>query len=59
MNMIKVTIDPRQNKISVWNNGKGIPITIHKEQNCYLPEMIFGKYFPQKTVENSKNSLFT
>lgn len=42
MNLIKVTIDPEQNLISVWNNGKGIPIEIHKEHNCYVPEMIFG-----------------
>ena len=30
--------------ISVWNNGRGIPIEIHKEHNCYVPELIFGKY---------------
>jgi len=31
MTCIKIDIDPVQNKIKVWNNGKGIPITIHKE----------------------------
>ena len=43
MNLIQVDIDPVRNLISVWNNGKGIPITIHKEHNCYVPEMIFGR----------------
>ena len=43
MNCIKVDIDQANNLISVWNNGKGIPIEIHKEHNCYVPEMIFGK----------------
>mmetsp|Transcript_18975 Transcript_18975/g.13765 ORF Transcript_18975/g.13765 Transcript_18975/m.13765 type:complete len:192 (+) Transcript_18975:240-815(+) len=43
MTMIKVEINEEQNKISVWNNGKGIPIQIHKEYNCYVPEMIFGE----------------
>ena len=43
MDMIKVEIDSTRNLISVWNNGKGIPIQIHKEHNCYVPEMIFGK----------------
>ena len=43
MTMIKIEIDPGQNKISVWNNGKGIPVAIHKEHNIYVPEMIFGK----------------
>lgn len=42
MNCIKVDIDQANNLISVWNNGKGIPIEIHKEHNCYVPEMIFG-----------------
>jgi DNA topoisomerase-2 len=42
MNMVKIDIDPEQNKISVWNNGKGIPIEIHKKEGCYVPEMIFG-----------------
>ena len=43
MNMIKVTIIPEENTIKVWNNGKGIPVQIHKVHNCYVPDMIFGK----------------
>ena len=43
MNTIKVEVDPQSNKISVWNNGKGIPVQIHKEEKIYIPEMIFGK----------------
>jgi len=43
MSCIKIDIDPAQNKVRVWNNGKGIPITIHKDQGCYVPEMIFGQ----------------
>jgi len=31
MNCIKIEIVPQENKISIWNNGKGIPIIIHKE----------------------------
>ena len=26
----------------VYNNGKGIPITWHKDENMYVPTMIFG-----------------
>ena len=44
MNLIQVEIKPEENMITVWNNGEGIPITLHKEHNCYVPEMIFGKY---------------
>jgi len=28
--------------ISVWNNGEGIDIVIHKKENIYVPELIFG-----------------
>lgn len=38
---IKVTITPDW-KITVWNDGSGIPIQIHKEHNVYVPELIFG-----------------
>ena len=44
MDRIEVTIDQAAGKISVWNNGRGIPIEIHKEHNCYVPELIFGRY---------------
>ena len=43
MNLIKVDIDAAKGTISVWNNGGGIPIEIHKEHGCYVPELIFGK----------------
>ncbi|XP_078621216.1 DNA topoisomerase 2-alpha-like isoform X2 [Branchiostoma floridae x Branchiostoma japonicum] len=42
MNMIKITIDPENCKISIWNNGKGIPVVMHKEQQVYVPTLIFG-----------------
>lgn len=30
------------NTISVWNNGDGVPVEIHKEEGVYVPELIFG-----------------
>jgi len=42
MDRIEVTIDQENNTISVWNNGHGIPVVIHKDQHMYVPEMIFG-----------------
>ena len=44
MDRIEVTIDQVNGEIAVWNNGRGIPIEIHKEHNCYVPELIFGRY---------------
>jgi len=42
MSEIKVTVDRESGEISVRNDGKGIPIEIHKEHGIYVPEMIFG-----------------
>ncbi|KAL8737626.1 MAG: hypothetical protein Q9181_001499 [Wetmoreana brouardii] len=42
MDSIKVTVDRKKGEISVWNNGRGIPIEIHGKEKIYIPEMIFG-----------------
>lgn len=42
MDTIKVDIDPKTGTISVFNNGRGLPVVIHKEQKVYVPEMVFG-----------------
>ena len=41
-NTIKVNFDQEKGKISVWNNGKNIPVKIHPTYNIYVPELIFG-----------------
>lgn len=43
MNKIEVTINQKENSITVWNNGEGIPIVIHKTYNEYLPTLLFSK----------------
>jgi DNA topoisomerase II len=42
MNSLRVTIDAPTVTISVWNNGRSVPVTIHKEHKIYVPELIFG-----------------
>ncbi|KAJ8915854.1 hypothetical protein NQ315_004668 [Exocentrus adspersus] len=42
MDCIKVEIKPEENTISVWNNGQGIPVVMHKDEQMYVPTMIFG-----------------
>lgn len=42
MTCIKIDINPETNTISVWNNGKGIPVVMHKDENMFVPTMIFG-----------------
>ena len=42
MDIIKIEIKPEENFISIMNNGKGIPVEMHKEEKMYVPTMIFG-----------------
>lgn len=39
---IKIDINQETNTISVYNNGTGIPVEVHKEEKIYVPTMIFG-----------------
>lgn len=56
-NEIHVDIDETTGVISVWNNGEeGIENVIHKEANCYVPEMIFGRIRTSANYEQ-KNKL--
>jgi hypothetical protein len=40
---IKINIS-EDGKVSVWNDGKNIPLDIHPEEKVYIPEMIFGHF---------------
>lgn len=42
MKNIKVRIDPENNVIQVFNDGKGIPVEMHTKEKMYIPELIFG-----------------
>eukprot|EP01033_Poteriospumella_lacustris_P013978 gene13978-9984_t len=42
MSRLDVTIDVAENKIRVWNNGRGIPVAIHQDHDMYVAELIFG-----------------
>lgn len=42
MSEIKVVVNRREGYISVKNDGKGIPVEMHKKEKMYVPELIFG-----------------
>jgi DNA topoisomerase-2 len=54
MNMIKVTINAENNSITVWNNGKGIPVEVHPQYNVYIPTMIFGELLTGSNFDDTK-----
>ncbi|XP_054287254.1 DNA topoisomerase 2-like isoform X2 [Macrosteles quadrilineatus] len=41
-NCIKIDIDAKKNMVSIWNNGRGIPVVVHKSEKMYVPTLIFG-----------------
>lgn len=53
MTMIKVTIDKQQNQITVWNNGKGLPIQMHSKEKVYVPELVFGHMLTSSNYDDS------
>lgn len=57
MNKIELTIDPEQDCVSVWNNGKGIPVVTHQEYNIYVPELIFGHLLTSSNYDDSKKKI--
>lgn len=54
-NSIRVTIDEKSGETSVWNDGKDIPISVHKKENRYVPELIFGRLLSSTNYDDSES----
>ncbi|KAI9276359.1 DNA topoisomerase [Sporodiniella umbellata] len=57
MNYIKVQIDREKNFISIENNGKGIPVTEHKKEKVYVPELIFGHLLTSSNYDDDEKKV--
>ena len=57
MDTLKVTIDLEQSIISVYNNGRGIPIEIHSREKIYIPELIFGHLLASSNYDDNEKRL--
>ncbi|PNH12210.1 DNA topoisomerase 2 [Tetrabaena socialis] len=57
MDTLKVDIDSVTNTIRVWNNGKGIPVEVHKEEGVYVPELIFGHLLTSSNYNDSEKKV--
>lgn len=57
MTTIKITIDREKGMISVWNNGKGIPVVVHQEHKVYVPELIFGQLLTSSNYDDSQKKV--
>ncbi|CAE8645699.1 unnamed protein product, partial [Polarella glacialis] len=57
MDLIEINIDKEAGSISVLNNGKGVPVVIHKEHNMYVPEMIFGHLLTSDNYDDNEKKV--
>jgi len=57
MTELRIDIDREANRVSVYNNGKGIPISIHKEHNIYVPELIFGNLLTSSNYNDGQKKV--
>ncbi|XP_056222802.1 DNA topoisomerase 2-alpha isoform X2 [Seriola aureovittata] len=57
MSCIKVNIDVENNLISVWNNGKGIPVVQHKVEKVYVPALIFGQLLTSSNYDDEEKKV--
>lgn len=57
MNEIRVTCDRESGMISVWNNGRGIPIEVHSKEKIYVPELIFGHLLTSSNYDDSQQKV--
>ncbi|KAL6079289.1 DNA topoisomerase 2 [Balamuthia mandrillaris] len=57
MSEIRVTIDAEKNTIEVWNDGEGIPVEMHKKEDMYVPELIFGHLLTSSNYDDEKEKV--
>jgi DNA topoisomerase-2 len=50
---IKVSIDVKKTRITVFNNGKTVPVTIHPKEKIYVPSMVFGSLLTSSNYNDS------
>ena len=54
MNELRVWVDAEKGVIAVRNNGRGIPIEIHKKEGIYIPELIFGNLLTSSNYDDEE-----
>lgn len=49
-----IKINIADNKISVWNDGKNIPLDLHPEEKIPIPELIFGNLLTSSNYNDNE-----
>jgi hypothetical protein len=45
------------NLISIWNNGKGIPVVEHKVEKMFVPALIFGQLLTSSNYDDDEKKV--
>jgi len=57
MREMRVEIDASSGRISIRNDGKGIPVELHEEHGVYIPEMVFGHLLTGENFDDSEQRI--
>ncbi|OTF77416.1 hypothetical protein BLA29_013662, partial [Euroglyphus maynei] len=57
MSCIRIDINSVDNEISIYNNGRGIPVVIHKEEKLYVPSLIFGHLLTSSNYNDTEKKV--
>ncbi|KAE8354011.1 type II DNA topoisomerase [Aspergillus coremiiformis] len=57
MDEMRVTISRETGEISVWNNGRGVPIEMHAKEGIYVPELIFGHLLTSSNYDDTQQKV--
>ena len=54
MDRLEITVDAARNRITVKNNGEGIPVEFHQKEQMYVPTLIFGHLLTGSNFDDSE-----
>ena len=54
---IKVEINQQEGYISVYNDGSGLEVEIHKQHNVYIPELVFAHLLTSANYNKDENKI--
>ena len=57
MDTLKVDIDAEKGEISIFNNGRGIPVEIHSKEGIWVPELIFGHLLTSSNYNDAQKKV--
>lgn len=56
--MLAMPFVQENNLIRVYNSGDGIPVEMHKEENVYVPELIFGHLLTSSNYNDNEKKVW-